>query len=365
MDYLHGDVVEKELEAACYYEYARESEVLRETAAIHKTAFKKFKRWRPLEAKRREKIGWPAPPVLPSGVEVYLAVEEKFHCGAGFMQGPCCFIWTCLSFPTKSWKQLADTERKSICCAFGAPVASAQPLPMLQVPLLDAMGVWDDFKAMAEQVRLERPFKRSYPILDGTGHCRKAKEENQLRRLRMLRSDTQNRADIQKIINGLETRIKKQSERGRQVHALFTIDFGKTEKRLLEEFRAWLRLADIKKRFGVHRSSSPIGKSGTFKDRLKDLAAWRLYRELGCDLALDFADDNRKRDATKKPRAFHDPRKPRSRKGPINLAHLYGEESGFLRAKARALKHLRDLIPWEDAIGETKPTDKRISKRIS
>jgi hypothetical protein len=35
MDYLHGDVVDGEHEAACDYEYARESRVLRAAAGMH------------------------------------------------------------------------------------------------------------------------------------------------------------------------------------------------------------------------------------------------------------------------------------------------------------------------------------------
>jgi phosphoribosyl-ATP pyrophosphohydrolase len=37
MHYLHGDVIEEEVEAACAYEYARESEVLREAASLWAT----------------------------------------------------------------------------------------------------------------------------------------------------------------------------------------------------------------------------------------------------------------------------------------------------------------------------------------
>jgi hypothetical protein len=36
MDYLHGDVVDGEHEAACDYEYSRESRVLREAARLHR-----------------------------------------------------------------------------------------------------------------------------------------------------------------------------------------------------------------------------------------------------------------------------------------------------------------------------------------
>src|SRR5207248_2860278 len=73
------------------------------------------------------------------------------------------------------------------------------------------------------------------------------------------------------------------------VHVIFTLDFGKTKKRLLQEFDKWLQLPQNKARFDAHKQN-PTGKTGASKDRLKDLAAWRLYRELGCKEALAFAE---------------------------------------------------------------------------
>ena len=37
MDYLHGKVVNDDQEAACHYEYARESEILREAGRLLKS----------------------------------------------------------------------------------------------------------------------------------------------------------------------------------------------------------------------------------------------------------------------------------------------------------------------------------------
>jgi len=131
------------------------------------------------------------------------------------------------------------------------------------------------------------------------------------------------------------------------VNVLFTVNFGKTRKRLVREFDKWLQLPENKARFDAHKQN-PIGRTGVFKDRLKDLAGWRLYRELGCDKALAFAEKNRKRDKHGKPRQFHDARKEQSKtKMPLSEAQLYSEESGFLKAKARATTHIAKLIPWE------------------
>jgi hypothetical protein len=66
MDYLHGDVVDGEYEAACFYEYARESTVLREVAT-------RRGRWEEL------------------------AQNDQLHL---IMQYPWFLIWNCASFPS-------------------------------------------------------------------------------------------------------------------------------------------------------------------------------------------------------------------------------------------------------------------------
>jgi hypothetical protein len=184
---------------------------------------------------------------------------------------------------------------------------------MNQVWLLDAMGIFDEFKAIAEQVRADRkenalslkPRKKVYPVLEGWP---RQKRENQP-----------------------------------WVHALFTLNFTKTKKRLLQEFDEWLRLPENEQRFSRYQYN-PVGKTGEFKDRLKDLAAWRLYQ--GCDrdwkTANNFAQSHRLNH-----RPFHDPRQGQTTKVAVSEAPLYSEQSGFLKAEKRALAYRAKLIPWE------------------
>jgi hypothetical protein len=130
------------------------------------------------------------------------------------------------------------------------------------------------------------------------------------------------------------------------VYAVLPLDFSKSRKRVCREINDWLELPDNKARFEKHKPTKEGGTPKEAKDRLKDVATWRLYRELGCDRALSFADKNRRRDDSGRPRPFHDPRKGQT-KVPPNDAPLYSEESGFLKAKKRAEDHLAELIPWE------------------
>ncbi|MGC1321701.1 MAG: hypothetical protein WA849_05940 [Candidatus Udaeobacter sp.] len=132
------------------------------------------------------------------------------------------------------------------------------------------------------------------------------------------------------------------------VQALLPLDFSKSRQRLLQEIDLWLQQPENKARFDKHELKIETGTEKQAKDRLKDLAAWRLYRELGSKEALAFAEKNRRRDEHGKPLKFHDVRKEQSKtKMPLNEAPLYSEESGFPKAKDRAVKYRGELIPWE------------------
>jgi len=131
------------------------------------------------------------------------------------------------------------------------------------------------------------------------------------------------------------------------VYVLLAFDFSKTRKRLLQEFDRWSQLPRNKSRFKRNKPKTESGTPKQAKDRLKDLAAWRLYRELGYDKALKFAAENRKRDNNGKPRQFHDPREGQSEKVELNKAPLYSDEFGFLKAKSRAVAYRAELLPWE------------------
>lgn len=290
MPYLHGDVIDDELEAACSYEYARESKTLLWSARLHRKC--------------------------PSAgsEEIAARTERRFKGGCWFLNDPWSFIAECPSFPQKSWNLLSDKERSDILLVF--PTAKVQPLRMNEVWNLDANGVFDEFKAMAakqaqDKVKFgSRPAKKIYPIIEGWP--------------------------------------KQNREGSRWVHALFNLDFTKTKARLLEEFDEWLKLPENEARFTVHKQD-PTGKTGSFRDRLKDLASWRLSRALGWASAHAFTIKHRLKvkDGAGSARAFLDARTGQSEKVALNDAPLYGHESHWSKAKARAEDHLAKLLPWE------------------
>ncbi len=298
MDYLHGDVVDNKFEVACFYEYATESAFLREAARL-----------------------W---------------AQKKYSCEK-IVKGS--VIWQCPSFPQKRWNQLSPRERANILLWF-LP-SQLQPLRVIDVWLLDGMGILDRLKTMAAEVmeskKLRKPHRKVYPIIEDPI---------------------------------FDARFHQRKVRVAWVHVLFTLDFGKTKKQLLQEFDQWLQLRENRARLDAHRQN-PTGKTGAFKDRLKDLAAWRLYRELGCEDALAFAQKNRKRDKDGRLRPFYNAGREQSKKIPPNQAPLYSEESGFPKAKARALAYGMELIPWafgksaEDAdrLQNEAPKDRRNARK--
>jgi hypothetical protein len=289
MPYVHGDVVDGNFEAASRYEYARESAVLRKAAELQS-----------------------GDPTLYTG-ELSSRIEAEFQCGSWFIQPEWGFIWQCRSFPAKSWNQLSEPERIELL--YGLPISTTQarPLTMNELWLLDTMGIFDEFKAIAEQVRAD---------------CK----ENTLR--------SKARKKVYPVIEGWP---RQKTENQPWVHALFTLNFTKTKKRLLQKFDEWLRLPENEQRFKQHQYN-PVGKTGEFKDRLKDLAAWRLYE--GCDRDWERA-NNLAQSNRLDHRPFHDPRRGQTEKAPLNEAPLYSEESGFLKAVKRAKDYLAELIPWE------------------
>ena len=136
---------------------------------------------------------------------------------------------------------------------------------------------------------------------------------------------------------------------------LLPLDFSKTKKRLLQEISKWLDLPENKARLDKYKPKTEAGTEKESKDRLKDLAAWRLFEKLGWEGALEFAEQHRKRDKRGEPRAFHDPRKGRRARGeltkiPLNQAPLYSwqtGESAFRKARGGIDHYLAELIPWE------------------
>jgi hypothetical protein len=148
--------------------------------------------------------------------------------------------------------------------------------------------------------------------------------------------------------------------------AVFDVDFSKSESQLLKEFQEWLRLPE--QRGHLQRERRPTtGATGGDLDRLKDLAAWRLFRELGNDwnAANEFA--NKKRKAfgdmsevrtkankeqvgkwgykTKSPRPFHSARQQCKGRIPPHKADLFAELADAYKARASAASYMALLLP--------------------
>ena len=213
----------------------------------------------------------------------------------------------CRSFPGKDWNELSHAEREALTRFERKRIP---PLPMTDVWTLKALGVFDAFKTMGEDAKpvirdvrpgeTPEPMKTVPPVLQRWGSV---------------------------------------------YYAVFDMDYSKTRKQLLNEFSVWLELPENRKLLKDHKRTK-IGTTGKPLDRLKDLAAWRLYRELGNDwnAANDFATKHRK-----KHRPFHDARQGQSKKVQRAEADLGNEESYFLKARKRALNYLAEYIREEFA----------------
>jgi hypothetical protein len=284
--YLHGHVVDEQFRAACQYEYARESNILRRAAELFR-----------------------GDPSALAG-EIFLKIDCEFPAvGNWLISTEWRFVWQCPSFPAQGWNQLSDAERADLLLSLPPTTNRLRPLQLGEV--MSLTPYLDQLKEMAEKARAE------------------------------LKESVATRTPRQKVYPILELKNTP------FVQALLPLDFRKTRKRLLQEIDLWLQLPENKDRFDKHQPKTEAGTEKEAKDRLKDLAAWRLYRELGYGEALEFARRNRLCGSDGVPRKFHDWRQDQTKRVLPNAAPLYSEESGFLKAKARALKYRAILIPWE------------------
>jgi len=317
MDYLHGDVKDEEAWLACLYEYARESKSLREAAN------------RRDELKEKEK-----------GLDTKKAAEwalQDLKQQPRFLIEILTFL-ECESFPKKDWPELSQQDRNKIIRFH--PTKKIPPLFMPDVWTLKAMGILEKFKVMGENAK---------PVV----------EDHDPQRGKF--------AQPYKPVPALLQQHKS------FYHAIFTLDFSEGETQLVNRFREWLRLPENQERLAKYRKTT-TGTTGKPLDRLKDLAAWRLYRELGnnWNKANEFADKHRKRFTAQKIREWFkteeergnyrngDPmpfRDAKSKKEkwesgqqviiPANEADLFGEDADAREAQASAWKHLAELMPQE------------------
>ena len=302
MDYLHGDIDEEEAELACLYEYARESKAIWDAA-------RQRDKWK-VEGldwfTDAERIVWktmkPADRIEKAALTACESLQLSSQTSFPFQLTS---FLICESFPTKDWQGLTSAERKTITRFERKKVP---PLPMTDVFTLKAHRVFDEFNEVAEKAR---------PVIENVRPGEQAKP--------------------MQLVFPILHKWKSVS------YALFTLDYSKSETQLVNEFREWLRLSENRTRLEKHKKPT-TGTTGKPFDRLKDLAAWRLYRELGNDwnAANVFANQHRK-----KRQPFHDARQGQSNKVQRAEAALGNEESYFLKAKKRALDYLAEYIPGE------------------
>ena len=338
-DYLHGDVQEGEAWFACLYEYARESKGFREAArrrdelkAKGLDGFDDAQRaaWEKLsDAKRTEK----------AAVWAVQELQDK----PSFLIEMTTFL-ECESFPKKDWQELSPQERSEIMRF--RQTRKVSPLAMPDVWTLKTARILEKFEAMAEKAK---------PVV----------EDHDPQRGKFARPYK----PVPSLLQQHESLY----------HAIFTLDFSEAETQLVNRFREWLGLPEIQTLREKHKRPKRPAVADTSRDRLKDLAAWRLYREKENDLeaANDFADKHRKCFSdqaqvrrTNKDLAKNDPRrykigdkrpfrdaKQQTEKQasgtlqiiPANQAGLFGEDADAREAQASAWKHLAELMPSEFA----------------
>jgi len=292
MDYLHGDVAEGETWFACLYEYARESKNLREAS------------------NRRDELKSKG---LDSEKAALSAVEEMAKRPI-FLSQVLTFL-ECESFPKRDWNELSPGERTGITRL--NPTKTIPPLHMTDLWTLKAIGVLDKFKAMAEEAK---------PVIEDVPPGTKAKPMKLV--LPMLQQHESHH------------------------HAIFALDFSEAETHLVKRFGEWLKLPDNQQRLKQY-AKPRRGTTGKSLDRLKDLAAWRLYRESGNELnaANDFANSNRKQ---RKPFRDAKPKKENLASGkgkitPANDVDLFCDNAEAGDAQAGAWKFLVEIMPEEFA----------------
>jgi hypothetical protein len=315
MEYLHGDVEDGEYEAALYYEYARESETLRELAARleERCQSSKGEIWRDGVADAvgnefaRKKdfrgIGWVPGPVWAGGGRAWFQIPRWQ------------LIWECASFPRKAWNDLTEQEREQIVWGFGVR-NFVVPLTVEMVDSADSRGVFDKFKAMAAEARdIQKASGKSWswPPVDAI------------------------------------------LEDGQWSDVLFRVNFSESPTRMRKRFEKWLQQPKNKARFQKYKKPADRGYEEA-ADNLKDLAVVRLYRSIvkehksyrkAYKELLAFTQRHRLKDSKGVPRKFHSA-KPTKRRA-ANMAPLYRDSSGLDETKVAARDHFKNLFPDEVA----------------
>jgi hypothetical protein len=358
MDYLHGDVKDEEAESACRYEYARESRQMWKAVKVRK------------EARANGKLNckndfW-------QNVFYEAEVEEWIRSAPWATE-----LLMCESFPDKDWNELSEPERKKIMFMFYAR-RKVEPLPVQYVQLHYPKEKYPEFSELAEQNKWgqgepQKPAKVTDAMVqksDSVYDCLfrvdfsespKSLSQQFVEWLKLPKIDALRKTHNERISKVSKSfRAKKIV---RQWHTssywcLFEVDLSARKGDLTKQFKKWLASLGNKKRLKRH-CLNKRGKTGQWKDRLKDLAAWRLCREIIQQpktwiYANEYACQHRKKKlvvvmkselAQEIPKPFRDAK--RTKNSPANQAPLFSDQSEASDAARNAWDLLADLIPSE------------------
>jgi hypothetical protein len=168
-----------------------------------------------------------------------------------------------------------------------------------------------------------------------------------------------------------EHKNQRSTTRGKPLHArkvrrygnaaylcLFEVDLSASKGDLTKQFKKWLAVPENQKRLKRY-AKKKRGRTGRSLDRLKDLAAWRLCREMPEKVkawrhANEYADAHRKTKPVRvrkgepprpTPLPFHNAKATTQR--PASQAPLFSDASEASDAKRNALTYLAELFPRE------------------
>lgn len=383
MDYLHGDVKDEDAELACLYEYARESKNMWDAAKLLANA-------RASGQLKGEKDFW------------------RIHCDfEGWIQVTdwTTYLLMCESFPKQDWNGLTKTEREKILRFERRKV---EPLPVERLhygPLKKKKGGgfsdFAEFDQLAAQtkpvIKDVRPGEQQEPIKMTDAMVQKSGavyyclfivdfsqsknrlndrfwawlNQDEINKLwqghkKQRKGKTRNALRPTKIVQLLGWRDSSHKCYLSSHWCLFEVDLSARKGDLTRQFNKWLELPENKARLKLYNLEKR-GTADKWKDRLKDLAAWRLYREHGhsCDKANQFASDHRKKFKNwpeihrtckkvkgKWPYKPDDPRPFRDAKqtgnDAANTAPPFSCDDDYRHAKSEAKKFLTNQIPSDE-----------------
>ena len=254
LDYLHGDTPADEVAAACYYEYARESETLRKARREYGRTLKRFR------GKRRLRLA-----------DVEQSSSKVFSNFPGWVTAPSAVaVWQCSGYPRLSWRELTDAQRKK----FLLDLTPAGPSPVItDVRMLAGMKIFKKFEQAARAAS-----GQWYKVSPTGGVWLDNKPMICPARVKLPGLEHGIFSDGYK-----DVRVTLPVENESIHYVVFTINYKDGIDAVRKGISRWLNSEENEKLFGeyykktIHKQKPD--SPGRYKELLKFLAAWRLYRE--------------------------------------------------------------------------------------